>query len=107
MTAAHSQASSAPRSNGHQRPKPISAAALAVDMTRVRVGHWLFLLNLSASAFYVQIRKGLIPPPCGKDTRPYWRADVVRAYLEAKHQPAPAPAINCETHPEHLIACRT
>ncbi|WP_322063394.1 hypothetical protein, partial [Paraburkholderia sp. J63] len=33
------------RTNGHQQPAPISPEALAVDATRVRIRHWLFLLG--------------------------------------------------------------
>jgi hypothetical protein len=58
---------------------------LAVDGTRVRVRHWLFLLGgLSASAFYGRLHRNEIPKPCGKDPRPFWRAEVVRAFLAQK-----------------------
>lgn len=70
------------RTNGHQRPEPISPEALAIDDARIRVKHWLFLLAISASVFYSKTTKGEIPPPCGYDGKsPYWRAAVVRDHL--------------------------
>ncbi|AIP30283.1 hypothetical protein DR64_3437 [Paraburkholderia xenovorans LB400] len=75
---------------GHQKPKPISMAELSNDLVRVRVSNWLWLLKISASAFYARVDAGNIPEPTGKDgpsnKRPYWTAGVVRSFLE-QHQP--------------------
>ncbi|WP_146122920.1 hypothetical protein [Burkholderia multivorans] len=70
------------RTNGHQRAEPIAPETLAIDDARIRVKHWLFLLAISASAFYSKAAKGEIPAPCGYDGKsPYWKAAVVRKHL--------------------------
>jgi len=48
----------------------------------IRACHFQALLgNLSSGAFYQRQKKGLIPPPDGRDPRPYWRTATVKAYL--------------------------
>ncbi|NPT54909.1 hypothetical protein [Paraburkholderia elongata] len=71
------------RVNGHQKPK--TPPSLDIPDARIRVAHFLMLLGeLSASAFYARLRIGRVPKPCGYDPRPYWRAEIVREFLQIK-----------------------
>lgn len=46
---------------------------------RLRVGHLQTLLSTSHSGIYAKIKKGLIPPPDGRNgKRPYWFTETIR-----------------------------
>jgi hypothetical protein len=65
--------------NGHTRPRPVT-----LDLNspgRLRVGHWLTLLSISATTFYKRLNAGVIPPASGNDGKPYWNTKVVRDFL--------------------------
>jgi hypothetical protein len=48
---------------------------------KVRVGHFLFYLGYkSHSSFYEWIEKGLVPKTDGRDPRPFWWSETVKAY---------------------------
>ena len=49
---------------------------------RIRVGHWLSLLDISAATFYRWLEKGKIPVPSGDDGKPYWTQRVVTEYFK-------------------------
>lgn len=67
---------------GHARPLPIT-----FDLNqpgRIRVGHWLTLLQISHASFYARLRSGKLPPPDGRDgKRSYWNNKTVREFLDA------------------------
>jgi hypothetical protein len=67
-------------SRGHAKALP------PVDLSqpgRLRIGHLETYYNLSHSAVYVHLRKGLIPPPDGRvGSRPYWKPATIKAHLE-------------------------
>ena len=67
-------------SRGHCKPLP------PVDLNteqRLRVGHLVTHYNLSPSAVYDHLRKGLIPPADGEIAgRKYWRTATIKADLE-------------------------
>lgn len=71
------------RGGGSTKPK-----ALDLDLNqpgRVRNAHFQHLLGgMSASAFHTQRRKRLIPPPDGRDPRPYWNTSTIKTFLEKK-----------------------
>lgn len=59
---------------------------------RLRVGHWLTLLDISAPTLYAWIKRGRVPEPDGRDGagHPYWLASTVRAYRDAQQSSADA-----------------
>jgi hypothetical protein len=69
--------------NGHAAPKSVQHLDLGGE-GRVRVGHLLTLLGISHSTLYVRIKKGTLPAPDGKDTRPFWNTLTVRRLLEKR-----------------------
>ncbi|CAG4920425.1 hypothetical protein [Paraburkholderia gardini] len=50
---------------------------------RLRVGHLLTLLSISATTFYRRLNAGVIPEADGSDGKPYWKTETVRAFLES------------------------
>lgn len=82
------------RTNGHQKPLPVSPAMLDNPLARLRTGHVMWLLSLSASALAERIKRGEFPEPTGYDGplrvwkagqaprgRPYWQASTVKDFL--------------------------
>jgi predicted DNA-binding transcriptional regulator AlpA len=63
--------------------KPRSVASLTLnENTRLRVGHLLTLLDISAPTFYRRLKAGKFPQPTGHmKNHPYWSVDAVRPYL--------------------------
>ena len=52
---------------------------------RFRVANWMFLLNISHSAFYARMKyyhKYPLPQPDGTDGRPYWSTSTVLTYMQ-------------------------
>jgi predicted DNA-binding transcriptional regulator AlpA len=68
------------RTNGNARPLPLPFPDLQ-QCGRLRVGHLLTVFGISSPEFYKRLKAGQIPAPAGKDPRPYWEAQTVRAYL--------------------------
>ena len=60
---------------GHSKARPVHFDIH--DPGRCRIGHWLTLLQISHSKFYVERKRGRIPPPDGHDPRPWWRNSTV------------------------------
>ena len=48
---------------------------------RLRVAHLMALFACGHNAFYSRLDKGFIPPPDGRDPRPYWLTSTVRPFL--------------------------
>jgi predicted DNA-binding transcriptional regulator AlpA len=72
------------RRNGSTRPRPLM---ISLDQPgRLRVGHLLTLLSISAPTFYRRMKAGEIPPATGNDGRPYWLTSVVREYVVGNGQ---------------------
>lgn len=70
--------------NGHTRPRPV-----LLDLNgpgRLRVGHWLTLLSITASTFYARPNVGKLPPASGNDGKPYWNTKVVRDFLNGSEK---------------------
>lgn len=67
--------------NGHAKAIPVTFLHLNRP-GRVRIGHMLTLLQISHSTLYKRIDSGQLPKPDGKDTRPYWHTETVRALVD-------------------------
>lgn len=69
------------RRNGNTRPR---APLIALDQPgRLRVGHLLALLGVTASTFYERKHAGIYPEPDGKEGRfPYWNTGTVKTFLD-------------------------
>jgi len=67
--------------SGHTLPK---APEISLDGPgRLRVAHWQALLGgISHSAFYQRLKFKRVPPPDGRDGRPYWKTETVRKFFE-------------------------
>lgn len=67
--------------SGHTKPRQPEFSLY--EPGRVRVAHFQALLGgVSHSAFYNRLQEGRVPPPDGRDPRPFWRTATVRAFLE-------------------------
>ncbi|WP_109482478.1 hypothetical protein [Paraburkholderia sp. C35] len=69
----------AKKRTGTTQPKPVT-----VDLNQpgiLRVGHLLYLLKMTPNPFYRKLKAGILPAPSGRDPRPYWTHEVIRAYL--------------------------
>jgi hypothetical protein len=69
--------------SGNTRPRPL-LFALDQPGVRVRVGHWLALLDCSSCTFYALKKQGQVPAADGHDPRPYWHGQTVQAYMVAR-----------------------
>ncbi len=66
--------------SGHTRPKTPEISLN--EPGRLRVAHLQALLGgISHSAFYARLRDDRVPPPDGRDPRPYWRTETVKQFL--------------------------
>ena len=69
------------KKSGHTRPR---APEISLDAPgRLRVAHLLALYALSHSALYARLRMKRIPPPDGRDPRPYWNTATIKHDLAA------------------------
>ncbi|SIT40055.1 hypothetical protein BN2476_230363 [Paraburkholderia piptadeniae] len=69
------------RKSGHTTPKAPHISLHEPGF--IRVAHFQALLgDLSHSAFYARLKLKRIPPPDGRDPRPYWRTSTVRDFLQ-------------------------
>ncbi|MFM0051752.1 hypothetical protein [Caballeronia grimmiae] len=65
--------------SGNTHPRPLT---ISLDQPgRLRVGHWLTLLDISAPTFYARLKAGKVPAASGNDGRPYWTTAVVRDFM--------------------------
>jgi hypothetical protein len=69
--------------SGNTRPRPL-LFALDQPGVRVRVGHWLALLDVSAPTFHKMRVGAHVPAPDGHDPRPYWHGQTVQAFMVAR-----------------------
>jgi hypothetical protein len=51
------------------------------DLRRIRATEFAHLLARGRSAFYRDVKAGLVPPADGHDSRPYWRQMTVYRFL--------------------------
>lgn len=69
------------RKSGHTKPRAPQISLSEPGF--IRVAHFQALLgDLSHSAFYARLKLKRIPPPDGRDPRPYWKTSTVREFLE-------------------------
>ncbi|CAG9273467.1 conserved hypothetical protein [Paraburkholderia unamae] len=69
------------RKSGHTKPKAPQISLSEPGF--IRVAHFQALLgDLSHSAFYARLKLKRIPPPDGRDPRPYWKTSTVRDFFE-------------------------
>ncbi|MDP9586028.1 UNVERIFIED_ORG: hypothetical protein J2791_005343 [Burkholderia contaminans] len=69
------------RKSGHTKPRAPQISLHEPGF--IRVAHFQALLgDLSHSAFYARLKLKRIPPPDGRDPRPYWKTSTVREFLE-------------------------
>lgn len=69
------------RRSGHTKPRAPQISLHEPGL--IRVTHFQALLgDLSHSAFYARLKLKRIPPPDGRDPRPYWKTSTVREFLE-------------------------
>ncbi len=71
------------RTNTNTRPRPMTFS-LDIPGVRVRVGHWLWLLDIAAPTFWAWRQAGKVPDADGHDGRPYWLGQTVSAWLSAR-----------------------
>ncbi|WP_444515383.1 hypothetical protein [Paraburkholderia fungorum] len=57
---------------------------LEIPGVRVRVGHWLWLLDIAAPTFWAWRQAGKVPDADGHDGRPYWLGQTVSAWLAVR-----------------------
>jgi hypothetical protein len=53
------------------------------DLRRVRTQEFAQLLGTGRSSFFAALKAGRIPPPDGRDSRPYWYEKTVSRFLSA------------------------
>lgn len=70
-----------PRRSGNVRPLAVDHIDLHQPDMRLRTGHVLTLLGISAPTLHARIKAGKIPKADGRDPRPFWRAQTISAYL--------------------------
>lgn len=73
------------KSSTHTKARPYRGSLS--EPGRFRISNWMYILNMSHSAFYERLKrpykyKHPVPSPDGKDPRPYWNTETVRAFLE-------------------------
>jgi predicted DNA-binding transcriptional regulator AlpA len=74
----------AKRRNGNAKPLPINNISLDQPDARLRIGHLLTLLAITAPTLYKRVKAGLLPAQDGVDPRPYWKAKTIKAFLEGQ-----------------------
>jgi len=68
------------RKQTNVRPRPLP---FSLDQPgRVRVGHWLTLLDIASPTFFAWRKAGKVPAADGHDGRPFWLTSTVKAFLE-------------------------
>jgi hypothetical protein len=67
--------------NGNTKARPVP---FGIDQPgRLRVGHLLTLLGgICPATFYKRLNAGDVPPPDGRNPRPYWMTSTIREYLQ-------------------------
>ena len=72
--------------NGHAKSLPVIFLRMNEPVDRekaykVRVGQVLTLFEISHSTLYERIKRGALPKPDGKDTRPFWWKETLVALM--------------------------
>lgn len=68
------------RKSTHTEPQSFS---LDEPGRKVRIANFQWCMDcMSHSAFHARQRRGFIPEPDGRDPRPFWWSENVKAYLQ-------------------------